>query len=520
MEATDDLQQKSPEELQKIILQMRSELAQTKQELASKHQVIEKLRHQLNNALRQRYGRKSEKNPDQLSLFDEIKTPDNIEEIEEAEEEISVAGHKRKKAGRKGLSKDLPRIQCIHDLSDEEKICGCGHQMVKIGEEISEQLDIIPAKTQVIQHIKLKYACKPCQGNVKQAKAPKHPIPQSVASPGLLAHIAVSKFCDHLPLYRQESILQRMGVEIARNTLSLWMIRIAELFRPLYKLLHDNLVTYDIAYADETRTQVLKEDGRPAEAQSYMWCFIGGPPDKRSIIYHYNQSRAHTVILDMLDGFSGALHCDGYGGYDTYARVTENIKLIACWMHCRRKFYEVAKSSKKKGLADKSVKKIAKLYRIEKEMKEQHLTADDVYQYRQEHAKPLLEEFKLWLDENSKKAPPQSPLGQAFTYALNQWDKLIRYVDDGRLEMDNGLSERQIKPFVIGRKNWLFYNSVAGVKAAEVIYSIIESAKANNLEPYTYLRSLLTHLPNITTEKELEALLPYNITPNKMLIAS
>lgn len=154
-----------------------------------------------------------------------------------------------------------------------------------------------------------------------------------------------------------------------------------------------------------------------------------------------------------------------------------------------------------------------------KEMKEKNLNPNEIYQYRQEHAKPLLEAFKFWLDENSKKAPPQSPLGQAFTYAINQWDKLNRYTNDGRLEMDNGLSERQIKPFVIGRKNWLFYNSVAGAKAAEVIYSIIESAKANNLEPYTYLRSLLTHLPNITTEKELEALIPYNITANKMHIA-
>jgi len=504
MKTVIDLEQKTQEELKKIILQQQREL--------------ELLRHQLNNALRHRFGRKSEKNPDQLSLFDEAKEPDNVEEVEEADEEITIASHKRKKRGRKGLSEDLPRIQKIHDLTEEEKVCSCGHELTKIGEEISEQLDIIPAKIQVIQHIKYKYACKPCQGNVRAAKAPKQPIPKSVASPGLLAHVTVSKFCDHLPLYRQESILQRMGVEIARNTLSHWMIKVGELLEPLYKLLLHNITSYDVAYADETRVQVLKEAERSPESQSYMWCFIGGSREKRSVIYHYNPSRAHTVILDLLDDFKGALHCDGFSGYDTYARVSDDVWLIACWMHCRRKFFEVTKSSKKKGLADKAVKKIAKLYRIEKEMKEKNLTPNEVLEYRQEHSKPLLDAFKSWLDDNSKKAPPQSPLGNAFGYALNQWHKLIRYIEDGRLEMDNGLSERKIKPFVIGRKNWMFYNSVAGVKAAEVIYSVIESAKESGVEPYSYLRCILTHIPNISTEQELDALLPYNISPENLKI--
>lgn len=205
---------------------------------------------------------------------------------------------------------------------------------------------------------------------IKTAKGPKHPIHKSIAPPGLLGHIAVSKFCDHLPLYRMEGILQRMGVDLARNTLSHWMIKISELLLPIYKLLQYNIITYDVAFADETPVQVLKEANRPPESKSYMWLFIGGPPDKRSILYHYDISRAHTVPLQILEDFKGWLHCDGHLAYDTYARINPEVILLGCWMHCRRRFYEVAKSIKTEGLAHKAIKKIAKLYRIEDDIKQ------------------------------------------------------------------------------------------------------------------------------------------------------
>lgn len=504
MQTMPDLQNKTPEELLEIIKSLHSENAN--------------LRHQLNQALRQRFGRKSEKLDDnQLSIFDEIKAPENKHEIEKTEAVIRVAGHtRRRKTGKKPLPQDLPRIQHVHDLPEAEKTCDCGCALTHIGEVVTEQLDIIPAKVQVIQHVRRKYACKACEETIKTAKAPKQPIPKSIASPGLLAHVAVSKFCDHLPLYRQEKILQRMKVDIARNTLSHWMIKVGDLFRPLYKYLIYHMTQYDIAYADETRVQVLKEDGRPAEAQSFMWCFIGGPPDKRGVVYHYNPGRAHTVILELLEDFKGYLHCDGYGAYDTYARVAPSITLVACWMHARRKFYEVAQSSKTEGLAHAALAKISALYKLEKEAKESALDPNAIYQMRQQNAKPILDDFKIWLDENSLCVPPKSPLGQAIGYALNQWQKLIQYLKDGRLEIDNGLTERQIKPFVIGRKNWMFYQSIAGVRAAEVIYSIIETAKLNGLEPYSYLRHLLTHMPSITTELELEKLLPFNLKSDSL----
>ena len=310
-----------------------------------------------------------------------------------------------------------------------------------------------------------------------------------------------------------------MGVDIARNTLSHWMIKISELLLPLYKLMQHTLTTYDIAYADETPVQVLKEPDRAAEAKSYMWCFIGGPPDKRSIIYHYDQSRGHGVVVQLLEDFKGWLHSDGHSAYDTYARVIPGITLLARWMHCRRKFYDVSKSIKTEGLAHKAVKKIAKLYRIEEELKLKGAAPEEVYQYRQQHSKPLLIEFKQWLDDNSLHIRLKSPLGDAFGYALNQWDKLTQYINDGRLEMDNGLSERKIKPFVMGRKNWLFCDSVAGARAAEIIYSIIETAKHHKLEPYSYLRSILTKLPYATSESDVEALLPFNIDQGLLSIS-
>jgi transposase len=533
MQTLDDLHTKTADELQAIARKMEQKIAEQNQTIAllnemvntldksvnnknitinECYQVIEALRHQLNNALRHRYGKKSEKeNPNQPSLFDEIAQPNNTEEIIEAEQEITVAAHQRKKAGRKPITEELPRVKQIYDLPESEKTCECGCALTQISEEVTEQLDIVPAKVQVIQHVRYKYACKACEGTIKTAQGPKHPIPKSIASPGLLAHIAVSKFCDHLPLYRMESVLKRMGVDIARNTLSHWMIKISELLLPIYKLLQYQILTYDIAFADETPVQVLKEPDRPPESKSYMWCFIGGPPEKRSIIYHYDISRGHAVPLQILEDFKGWLHCDGHSAYETYAKVKPGVVLLGCWMHARRKFYDVAKTIKTEGLAHKAVKKIAKLYHIESELKQQSALPEMIYEYRQQHSRPLLKAFKEWLDDNSLHIRPKSPLGEAFGYALNQWDKLMRYLDDGRLEMDNGESERKIKPFVIGRKNWLFCDSIAGAKAAEIIYSIIETAKYHKVEPYTYLRYILSRLPNVTTERELEPLLPFNI---------
>lgn len=511
MKKLTDLQNKTPDELVSLVSSLVLSIDNLEKKLAQRDTFINVLQQQLALAKQRHYGRKSEKDSDgQYELFDEAVAPDNQPEIEEADEAITVPEHERKKPGRKPLPKDLPRKQVTHDLAANDKVCACGCELTQIGFDKSEQLDIVPAKVEVIEHIKLKYACKRCESTIKTAAMPLQPIPKSIATPGTLAYVVTAKFCDGLPLYRQEKIFQRMGVDIVRNTLAHWVIKSAELLRPLYHCLRYEIAQYDIAFADETRVQVLKEADRPAESQSFMWCFIGGSPDRRSVIYHYNQGRAHTVIEDMLDGFSGYLHCDGYGAYDAFAH-DHPVELVACWMHCRRKFYEVAKAIKAPGLAHKAVKWIAKLYKVEKDIKALQLSPDAIRDYRLEHAKPVLDKFRQFIDKNKHKILPKSPLGQAFTYADNQWPKLIRYLQDGRLQIDNGLSERAIKPFVIGRKNFLFCDSVAGAQAAEILYSLIETCKLNQVEPYAYLKAALTQIPSMTTLQEIETLLPFNI---------
>ncbi len=519
MQTQNNLQEKTKEELINMVNSLVDCVDVYTSKLQQRDTFIKTLEQALALSKQRHYGRGSEKNLSgaiQGNLFDEVVIPTNTAEITTADETITVPGYQRKKPGRKPLPKDLPRVQQIHDLPEDQKTCHCGCQLSKIGQEKSEQLEIIPAKVRVIEHIKLKYACKACEETIKTASMPKQPIPKSIASPGLLAHVLVAKFKDHLPLYRQENIFQRMGVDIARNTLAHWVIKSSDVLLPLYQLLQSNIIDHDIAYADETRVQVLKEAGRAPESQSYMWCFLGGSADKRSIIYHYDPGRAHTVIEDILNNFSGYLHCDGFSAYDCYA-VDHDVKLAGCWMHARRRFAQIVKMTKSEGLAHKAVAMIATLYRIEKYMKSQGYNTKQIYQHRKKQAKPLLDKFKQWLDTNQSTVLPKSPIGQAINYCLNQWDKLTRYLEDGRLEIDNGASERAIKPFVIGRKNWLFSHSVAGVKAAQVIYSLMQTCQAHNIEPYAYLRHVLTHLPNFSTQSEQQALLPFNIDKKLLL---
>jgi transposase len=485
---------------------------------------IECLGFKLRKALHARFAKKSEalstSENTQLDLFDEaeISVPEDITPVVEADESIhepTKANKNKKKTGRKPLPKNLPRVQIIHDLTPAEKICSCGCELSKIGSETSEQLEFIPATVRVIEHVRIKYACKPCEANVKLALMPKQILPKSIATPGLLAHILVSKYNDHLPLYRQESILQRHGIDITRGTLAHWVIKCGELIVPLIKLLQDIIIHYDIAFADETPVQVLKEPGRSPSQKSYLWMYQGGPKDKLSIVYQYTRTREGLHAELFLENFKGYLHVDAYGGYE---RLTQSgVTLVGCFAHARRKFFDVATLTKNTNtLAHAALKKIAAIYKIESDLKEQAASSETIAQTRQQKSKPLLHDFKIWLLDNSRKIPPKSPIGQAIQYCLNHWNNLIRYIEDGRLEIDNNRSERAIKPFVIGRKNWLFSDSVKGVKASSNIFSLIETAKANNLEPYSYLRYLFTHLPNAHTLQQLENLLPFNITPEQL----
>jgi transposase len=441
---------------------------------------------------------------------------------------ISVPAHTRQKPGRKPLPDHLPRVEVIHDLSEQEKLCGCGCQMSKIGEEVSEKLDIIPAKIQVIRHIRFKYACKNCEGveseesAVKVAPTPPQLIPKSMATEGLVAYIIVSKFADALPFYRQEGIFERIGVEIPRSTMANWAIQAADACEPILSLMHQELLSGPVINMDETPVQVLGEEGRLNTTKSYMWAFRGGGLDEPVLIFRYNSTRSGQVPKDYLHTYTGYIQTDGYSGYDDLGRQPGIIH-VGCWTHARRMFVDVldalpAQDRKKKAgnATTTALSYIGKLYAIETRAREGKLTPEQIYQLRQEKAKPILEELKAWLTQLYPQTPPKGLLGKAVAYCLNQWDKLERYINDGRLRIDNNLIENAIRPFVLGRKNWLFSGNPRGAKASAALYSLIETAKANGLEPYRYLRFLFERLPLAKTQDDYKALLPQNLNREQL----
>ena len=474
------------------------------------------LQEQLNLALARRYAASSEKiSPDQVRLFDEAEVScaeaDTADAPVSDDEAVVVAAHRRKKRGRKPLPDNLPRVDIVHELDPAERRCDHdGADLTEIGEVTSEQLDIIPAQIRVIRHVRKRYACA-CGQCIKTAPLPAQPIPKSLASAGLLAHVVVSKYQDALPLYRQEQILQRIGVDLPRATLANWMIQAGQLIQPLINLMRERLISHDIVQMDETTVQVLKEPGKRAQSKSYLWVQRGGPPDRPLVLYDYDPSRSQRVPERLLEGFRGYLQTDGYEGYNAVA-AKAGIAHVGCWAHARRKFSEAVKAQGKRqraGKAWRGLSLIQKLYRIERLMKD--ATPEERHAHRQAQAKTVLEELREWLDQSLPQVPPKSAIGKALNYLHNEWPKLIRYLEDGRLPIDNNLTENAIRPFVVGRKNWLFSDSVRGVKASANLYSLIETAKANGIEPYRYLRHLFAALPKAETVDDIDTLLPGNV---------
>lgn len=469
------------------------------------------LQEQLNLALARRYAASSEKiASNQLRLFDEAEIDVAAEPSEDTfSESVTIAAHTRKKCGRKPLPTSLPRVEIIYELDEAVRICEHdGKRLNEIGEVISEQLDIIPAKIQVLRHIRKKYACT-CGHCIRTAALPAQPIPKSLASPGLLAHITVSKYQDALPLYRQETILQRIGIDIPRATLANWMVKAGILIQPLINLLRDQLLIYDILQMDETTVQVLNEPNKTAQSKSYLWVQRGGSPERPVILFDYDPSRSQAVPKRLLEDFKGYLQTDGYDGYNAVV-INNKLTHVGCWAHARRKFSEAVKAqgkNKKKGKAHRGLALIQTLYKIEK--KARPLTATERTLYRKQHAQPVLDKLREWLDQSLPQVPPKTSVGKALNYLNNEWDKLIVYLEDGRLMIDNNGAENAIRPFVIGRKNWLFSQSVNGVKASANLYSLIETVKANGLEPYAYLRNVFTELPKATSIENIETLLPW-----------
>jgi len=483
--------------------------------LASRDVQIKLLTEQVQLLKAQKFGASSEKlSPDQMRLlFNEAESL-VAASLQTAPASIVIPAHERKSRGhRKPLSADLPRVEIIHDLPESEKVCAHdGTALKMIGQDTSEQLDYVPAKVRVLKHVCLKYGCPCCDQTIKTATKPAQLLPKSNASPSLLAHIVTAKYVDGLPLYRQETQFARLGVDLPRVTSARWMIKVGgEKLIPLMNLLNERLLENTLIHLDETTLQVLKSDKAP-QSDHYLWVRCAGPPGKRIVLFDYDVSRGGAVAARLLPDYKGAILTDGYAGYGAVVDAQQLLH-AACWAHVRRKFTEARKVATISGIernrADEMLALIRALYAIERELKDSH--ADDATRVttRQQRSKPLTEEIKAWIDTQLAHVLPQSLLGQALAYTLNLWPKLIVFLDYGTIPLDNNRAENAIRPFVIGRKNWLFCDTQAGAHASANLYSIIETAKANGLEPHAYLTRLFTELPNAQTVADIEKLLPF-----------
>jgi transposase len=491
-----------PEALRELARRQHTQLDEKESLVEALSDELRTLREYIRLLKHQRFGRKSEQISDeQIRLFNEAETTSHDTVAGEgADDSVFVEAHTRKKRGRKPLPDWIPRIEILHDLPDDEKVCARdGTALERIGEEVCEQLEFIPAQLRVLRHVRPKYACKTCRTGIHTAPMPPQPIPKSLASPTLLAHIAVSKYADGLPLYRQETMFRRLGIDLPRASLANWMVKTGELVQPLLNLLRDDLLASGFVQCDETRYQVLKEPGM--------------------VLYDYDASRSAEVPKRLLAGFEGFLQTDGYEGYGAIGREP-GITHVGCWAHARRKFDEALKAQKNSAKKKRSLKEskalqgqafIQKLYKIERQIQEK--PPDEVHRIRQERSRPVMEKLRSWLTETIPRVPPQSLTGKALAYLDGQWPKLIRVLEDSRLPLDTNRVENAIRPFVVGRKNWLFADTVRGAQASANLYSLIETAKVNGLEPFAYLRHVLTELPGATTLDEVEVLLPRLVDP-------
>lgn len=465
------------------------------------------------------FGSSSEKTvPEQINLFNEA---EDIAEPNLEEPSIETISYQRKKkqaTSKEDKLKDLPTETIEYRLSEEEQECPCCQgKLHEMSTQVRQELKIIPAQVKVVNHIQYIYACRRCEKEnlttpIIKVPMPNPILPGSMASSSMVAYIIEQKYTNSMPLYRQEQQLSRMGIELSRQTMANWVLNVADPWlKIIYDRLHKQILKRDILHADETTLQVLNEPGRDAQTKSYMWLYRTGREGPPIILYEYQTTRASKHPDKFLSGYKGYLQTDGYSAYGKLTGIIS----VGCFAHARRKFIEALKVLP----ADQKDKPVAasigldycnKLFATERQLKD--LSDKERYEKRLDLQKPLLDEFYTWLKRQKQLTLPKSAFGQAITYCLNQWDDLNNFLLDGRLEIDNNRAERSIKPFVIGRKNWLFSNTQKGARASAIIYSIIETAKENNLKPYNYLVYLFEQLPNIDINNAdaIDELMPWS----------
>jgi transposase len=463
--------------------------------------------------LKRFYGPKNEHfDPRQLLLFgeriDQLPLPQSSIEQEAGEPLQTRRPQKRHPHGRSPLPEHLPRIEIEHDLAEDQKPCpGCGQVRCRIGQEISEQLEYLPASFKVLRHIRHKYACQACDatGNSAQvvaASKPKQPIEKGLAGPGLIAYIAVSKFGDHLPLYRLEHIFARQQVQVARSTMCAWLAAGGELVKPLVELMIARVKASRVIHTDDTRVPI-QSPGEKKCRSGRLWTYIGDG-DHPYIVFDYTPDRSRAGPQTWLGDYRGYLQADAYGAYDgIYA--PGHVQEVACWAHARRKFFEALETDRHR--AGQMLLFVRELYAVEERAKE--LAEAQRLALRQAQSVPVLNKMDAWLTEQSACAEvlPRGPLGQAITYARNQWQALCRYTTQGFLNIDNNAAERALKRVAIGRKNWLFAGHDEAGRTAALWYSLIASAERHHVDPQHYLTSLLAQLPTMPAT-DLPRLLP------------
>ena len=476
-----------------------------------------------------RYGQSSEKltgeDERQGLLFDEAELQSLNECDTSPTEEVRITKtvYTRRKRGRRPISPKLARIEVLVDLSEDEKRVEEGCELVRIGEETSEQVHEVPQKYIVIRTVRPKYIVRPVAAaddtarEIRIAPLPPRILPRSIATPSLLAAVLIGKFCDGLPFYRQEKIFARHRLEISRQDMANWAIAAAQKLEGLIQLMRTELLASPYLHCDETYFQVMDEPGRANTSQSYMWVTTGGADGHRVALYQYSRTRNAAFIKEFLAEYRGFLQTDGYEGY-TAIGEKEGIVHVGCWAHARRKFVDEYKISEGHSSAAEMLDLIRMLYDIEHAQRKTFFgeggSRDEAgfLAARREAATPILERIDAFLSTKAAEVPPQTLLGKAITYTRDMWPRLVRYLDCSYLTPDNNEAERAIRPFTIGRKNWVLSGGPRGAFGSAALYSIIETAKACALEPYYYLRYILTKLP-MTDPADLPSLLPWNVDP-------
>lgn len=506
------------DELKRMLLHSRQQIMELSSTVSEQEKKLEQNAHLIRDLLKALRGKQRERiDPDQLLLF-EIGELEKL--IEEKREDAKPQFRRRQKHGRRLIPDDLPQEVIEYEVPEAERLCPVdGNPMPRIRWEENKQLDYIPAKMKVIVHRRAVYACpkKHDQATLVTASKPPQPVEKGLAAPGLLAQVVVSKFGDHLPGYRLEDIFSRHRVEIRRSTIYDWLSGVADLCGPLYQLMKQQVLASKVIHTDDTQVKLIDNSLRSTRLARF-WAYLGDANHPYAV-YDFTEDRTRAGPVTFLKGFSGYLQADAYGGYDgiylsssddsssekadpAQQPVDQRIVEVACWAHCRRYWHKAREQDPARAHHVLAV--ISQLYEIER------ATADQTSEFRQsqrsEHAAPLLSGLETWLDEQS--FLPKSLIGKAATYTRNQWTALNRYVEDGDLSIDNNQAERAMRPVAIGRKNWLFVGSpIAGQRAATLM-SLIATCKNNAVEPWAYLKDILTRLATRPTGDDLQSLLP------------